>query len=455
MGRLLDHRTLWWPAACVTAALLIVAYPATAYVADPLVVPVLLAGGAIGLLALARPAWGIALAMAALAAEAVSLPLPTGSVSAAEALLALVGAGWVLRMLLGRVAVRPTLADVALAALIATIAAGLFVAENPAPVLRVVVLWTAFALAYLQVRDFDAAQVRLVVVGLAIGTGVLGAIGAMQFLMSGDIQLFGGGQYTSSRAEGALDDPNYYASLLLLGSVPGLALALRDRAWWLLVPVGFGLAGIVFSLSRGGTLGLGAALLVMLLWRRARRVAVAVVVVVTALTLGGLNPLMQTDQFQVVTQRLSTVQTTQLTVSSRPRIWRTAAGIAVDNPLLGVGINNFRYEARRRGLFERGRALENAHSIPFSLAAETGLLGLTAFVLFAGAVLAGAVGTQRARSSPLRLGLAAALVGFLVQGLTVVQIRAQVVMGTFLVVAGLLAAAKRHDEDGPPEGRTA
>ena len=47
-------------------------------------------------------------------------------------------------------------------------------------------------------------------------------------------------------------------------------------------------------------------------------------------------------------------------------------------------MNQFEYEAGAAALTERGAPLENAHSIPFSLAAETGIFGLAAFLFFLG-----------------------------------------------------------------------
>jgi O-antigen ligase len=104
-------------------------------------------------------------------------------------------------------------------------------------------------------------------------------------------------------------------------------------------------------------------------------------------------------------------------------------------------VNQFQAEASRRGLTEYGSPLENAHSIPFSLLAETGLLGLSAFLLFAGQLGARAVRALRAADSAryaLALGIAAALAGFAVQGLTVAQIRTNIVMGAFLLLAGVI-----------------
>jgi O-antigen ligase len=161
--------------------------------------------------------------------------------------------------------------------------------------------------------------------------------------------------------------------------------------------------------------------------------------------LANANPILKSQQFQVVQERLSTISESRTVTSTanRPRIWATAITVAEAHPFFGIGVNQFKHEAATHDLFERGRTLENAHSIPLSLAAETGLIGLAAFLAFFGQLIAragAALRTTDPANFAIALGLAAGLIAFGLQGLTVAQIRVNVITATFFAVAGLLSA---------------
>lgn len=429
----------------VLAVALAAASTATAYALHPLAFP--LAAGALAFVvgAFARPALGLAGAGLALPLEAVNLPLASGALSPAEAALTVVAAGWAGRILLRPESVaKPSMRDASLIALLVIVALGLLVAVDPAPVLRVAVSWTLFYFVYLQAQSLTAVEIRTVLIAFLVGAGVLGVLGAATFLQSGNTQLLAGGAITGERAVGTFTGPNYYASALGLALLPGLAVALGGlrRHLWLLLPAAGALAGLIFSLSRGATLGLAVGLLLLLAWRRARRAALLVAAVVVVLTLANANPLVSSEYFGTVEQRLATLQH-PTRESNRPQIWSTAIGITVDHPFIGVGVNQFKFEGQKRSLYERGAVLENAHNIFLSLAAETGLLGLAAFVVFVGQLVARGV-RAASTADPLRLslalGLVASLTGFMIQGLTAIQLRVPVLAGMFFLFAGLLTA---------------
>jgi O-antigen ligase len=198
--------------------------------------------------------------------------------------------------------------------------------------------------------------------------------------------------------------------------------------------------------------GFAFGLLVLLAWRRARWIAVAIGIVFVITTLAGVNPIVKSDKFQTVERRLSTLETVGLSqTTSRPQIWKVALDLTAEHPFVGVGLNQFQVYAAQRNLTERGGVLENAHSIPLSLAAETGLIGLAAFLAWAAQLARRAVVAVRraGRDAPVALGIAAALAAFGIQGLTVVQLRVTLVAGTFFVLAGMLTAyADREPEVG-------
>ena len=405
-------------------------------------------------LALLRPPLAVAGAMAALPLEAVRLPLGGGGVSPTEGMLALVGLCWAARALLRpHDAALPEQRDLPLLFALGAVTAGLLVAPEPATVQRIVMLWALFAAVYLTVRSFTVDEVRLVAAALVVGAGVLGALGAAEFLQSGQTATLAGGGVTQDRAVGTFTDPNYFAAVLVLALFGGLGLAVGDlrRHGWLLLPAAGALAGIAFSLSRGGMLGLATGVLILLLWPRAQRTLGSLALLALVVLAVGAAPT-GTAAFEPVAERLSTLDGGSETVRSRrPEIWRVARDVAVDHPIIGVGANQFVHEAAQRGLYERGRVLENAHNLPLSLAAESGILALAAFlVFFAQVIRRGVVALSHPQAFGLKLGLLAAFVGFLVQGLTIASFRPPVVVGTFFVVAGLITAL--HDRDRRPPG---
>lgn len=432
------------------------AYATTAYAVHPLALPALLGAALFVAAAFIRPLYGLAGAVLMTPLDAFAFSLPVGALSPAEAALAVVALAWVSRAALDpRSVAFPAVRDAPLAVLVLVVAAGLLVAVDVSPVLRVTLLWSIFYLVYLQAQSLSAGEIRLVLVAAAVGAGILGGIGVLNYLQSGSPELFAGGAVTGDRAVGSFADPNYYAALLALASLPAIVLALADlrRDGWLLAPAALALTGLAFSLSRGAMLGLAVGLLLLLLWTRARRIALVVAAAVIVLTLAGGNPLGQSEYYGTVSERISSLQN-PTRESKRPEIWQTAVDIAVEHSLVGIGVNQFEHEAVKRSLVERGKTLENAHSIPLSLAAETGVIGLAAFLVLIGQLVARGLRALVSADRLVRVlafGVSAALVAFLIQGLTVTLIRVPVLTGMFFLFAGLLTRladlSRRRDDD--------
>ena len=444
--------------AAALAAVAATAFVVSAYAIHPLVLPAVAVVGIFTIATFARPVVGLVGAALATPLEAVNLPLGSGALSPAEAAFAVVALAYLARVLVRpESVVKPALRDLPIAVLLFAVAAGLLFAAEPAPVFRVALLWTLFSLVYLQAQSLTMSEIRAVMIALVVGAGLLGGIGALSFVRSGGTELLGGGSTVSgARAAGTFADPNYYASLLALALLPGVALLLAEfkRHVWLVVPLAAGIGGLLFSLSRGGILGFGAGLLLLLAWRRARYVAIAILALTVVLTLTNANPLVESEYFGSVEDRISTIRH-PTRESTRPQIWATAVEVAQEHPFLGVGVNQFQRESARRSLFERGRTLENTHSVPLSLAAETGLIGLAAFLAFLAQLIARGLRAARARDALLRglgLGISAAVLAFLIQGLTITQIRVPIVTGTFFLLAGILTALSDREglSSAPP-----
>lgn len=446
-GRSERHEVWFGGLAALAAALGGGVYAVTAYAISPFALPAAVFGLVAIAVAFARPAWVTAGALAAVPMEAVGLTIGGGGLSPSEGGLALVGVAWVWRVLARpETVVKPQLRDTPVILLLGIVAIGIAIAEEPSTVIRVLILWTLFYFVYLQVQSFTDAEMRLVAVAFILGAAVLGGIGALAYLRSGNQTLFAGGELPGARATGTLVDPNYYAALLVLALMPALALVLGDVRRYIALAAACVVTflGLALSLSRGGLIGFFGGALLLLAWKRARWAAVGLVLMFTVLTFANANPLVGNEQFGVVEKRLSTLSTPDLRTSNRrPEIWAAARAIAAEHPFFGVGVNQFQFEAERRNLTEGGAPFENAHSVIFSMAAETGLLGLTAFLAFLAQLAVRAIRSLRAQD-PLRyslaLGCAAALLGFVLQGLTVAQIRVPIIVGTVFVLTGILTA---------------
>ncbi|MEK7233782.1 MAG: O-antigen ligase family protein [Elusimicrobiota bacterium] len=163
---------------------------------------------------------------------------------------------------------------------------------------------------------------------------------------------------------------------------------------------------LILARSRGAWLGLGTAVTVWSTRRFGSRV-LAPVVVAAALFAGALaGGLLPGPIEEILFKKYRTH------AEARPRLWRAAAGVAADNPWLGIGPGNFAVGFRRRPVaLEDGAArwsmsTNYAHSEPLQAAAETGWAGLALWLLGAGAALRALF--QRSDDSPVREAAAAA-----------------------------------------------
>ncbi|MDQ6804171.1 MAG: O-antigen ligase family protein [Actinomycetota bacterium] len=420
----------------------------SAYVISPLFLPALAVGGVFAVAAARWPVVGLAGAVLALPMEALRFTLPTGHLTPAEGAFALVGLLYVGRaMLRPATVVRPSVRDAPIIVLLAVLVAGLAVAEDPAPIVRVSLLWPLFYCNYLQIQSLSDRELRFVILAFAVGVGALGGIGAVDYLQAGNAQLFNGGLSTTARATGTFTDPNYFASTVALGLVPGIAIVLGDlrRTWWLVPFLIAGLLGLGFSLSRGGISALALGFVVLMVWSRARWVALAIAVALAGFVLTTGDSLGSSSPLGTVEQRLSTLTNpAALTEANlRPRIWRLAITVAAEHPIVGIGFRQFSIVATERGLFEgvHPAGVENVHNTPLNFAAENGIVGAAAFLWFVFQLLLRGVrglATNDPVRFPLALGLFGTLMGFLLQSLTQAQLRVNIIMALFLLVAGAI-----------------
>jgi hypothetical protein len=218
---------------------------------------------------------------------------------------------------------------------------------------------------------------------------------------SGGLLYYGGGIY---RINGLTRDPNHLGVIV----VAPLALAatwMQGRARVAAITVLT--AGLVLSLSRSGAVAALAALLV-LAWPLRRRLltrtalivyAVSVVVAVLSLTW-----LWATRPDLVNSLIIARLDPSAGSAQTHLRLYGVVPAMLAAAPLVGNGMNSF---ALLFAQINGGREEFGPHSVFIELLVESGLVGLTLFL-----VLIGWLVSRCARSGDLRMwGVAAAIVG--------------------------------------------
>ncbi len=425
----------------LSAAVVLAALSALAGPLAPLALGVALGGL---LLAWLKPAWSLGLAVALAPLEGIQVPVAgIGGLSPAEGALLLVAAGWVLRALTGTGPIAwPRPADWPVASLILLVSPGLVFGSDRILIIRIMVFWSAFALAGLTARALTSRERLGVLLALGVGAGLLGLEGVQTYVSGGGAVVSAGGTY--GRASAGIPDPNYYGGYLQLAAVPVLALAvvLKGRARALaLACVAACSAGIVLSLSRGATLALFlAGALVLMAWSRSRRLTVVAGVAALAGLAANLGPLLSSPLAQSVGARLASSGDVGSN-NDRITLWRFALKLIVDHPL-GVGSGRFETYSARAGLTVRTEPFQQAHNVYLNMAAEMGVLAL--FVFLCWLVVIGYDTRDGLRRTTgvdyaVAVGVGAAMVGFAFQALTVTLYQVQIIQGTFFVLAGLLS----------------
>ncbi|WP_410597402.1 O-antigen ligase family protein [Amycolatopsis sp. lyj-23] len=263
---------------------------------------------------------------------------------------------------------------VVLAATAAVHAAGEFTAEYT-------VRWLPFLVVTAALADVASREVPIsrLLLAAAAGATVAGAGALYSLVAEGE-----------ARASGPQPDPNDLA-YFLVAAVPLLAAVHRRGRGPVLTAAGIVLvAGATATFSRGGALGLGAAVGWLLLRRVLPwRVVAAGAAAVAALGLGAL--LFAGPQLDRALQEKSYIAASN--VDTRELRWQAAARMLTAHPLLGVGPGSFRehYAAESHDA-EVDEQTPVAHNMYLEVAAE---LGLPGFALFAGVAGVAAVASER------------------------------------------------------------
>jgi O-antigen ligase len=403
-------------------------------------VTVLVLGAIVLVVTLVHPQFGVLLILPAVPfASLRQVTVGVMNVGASEALVVLVLAAWLMRMVAQR-ETRIELPPLALplAILIGAMSLSLLGTTSMQHSLKEILKWIEILALYLLVANEMDARWTTAVVFVALGTGALAALhGIYQFLFQvgpEEFILFG----RFMRAFGTFEQPNPYAGYLgvTLPLAVGLIVAGLVRAggrvgwkWmvWAGVSGALMAAALAMSWSRGAWLGFAAAVAAIALAAVARSGRGAVLatlfllLIVYGLLAGGLATLPP-----VIVQRFSDfvpylgvteVRGVEITdanfaVLERVAHWQSAALMWTDRPWLGVGIGNYEVVYPDYALPLWPLPLGHAHNYYLNAAAETGVLGLGAYVVLWAAALVVAWKAAR-QTSGLQWGVALGVLGIL------------------------------------------
>lgn len=218
-----------------------------------------------------------------------------------------------------------------------------------------------------------------------------------------------------------------------------------DKRFWLRAAmvgaIAMGVYGVLFSYSRGAYVGMVAALLYLGLFKLRWLLPLAVV--------GGLS--WQVILPKSVQDRITMTYEEQpgeldASAESRLEIWEHAFRVGMQDPLLGVGFDSFRY-------YREGAALKDTHNIYLRTFVDTGIVGLFLLVSFwIRAMLAGHE-LFRATTDPLLsgfgLGTAMMMLVVLIVNLfgdrwTYIELGGMITMVVGLNMRGLAMAAEER-----------
>ncbi len=251
----------------------------------------------------------------------------------------------------------------------------------------------------------DGGSLRGLVWSIMAGVIFLGSIAVFKYV-TGDLDnIYGGfaqtsfshisGELDSHRLSGTMADPNFYAALLAFAIPLAFERMVNERSWLLrliaLAALGLGLASIGLTASRGAlvALGLVAGLAVLLLRPKLLLVLpLTLPIVVVALS---LVPEEYVQRYQAMLDLIPGLGGrgggTETSIRGRLGEWAAAWAMFLDYPIFGIGLNqyepNFETYTLRLGTELRG-GVRQAHSLYLEIAAERGLVGLTAFLALLG-----------------------------------------------------------------------
>jgi O-antigen ligase len=251
-------------------------------------------------------------------------------------------------------------------------------------------------------------------------------------------------------------DPNVYGRFLALVMVVLAGVLLWAPARRDITRVAVALAGLwaalVLTLSESSFAALlvGLAVLAGLRWRPGPVVAVCAAAVLAALAVVLFAPSalgLRTDSFSAVNEASS----------GRAKLIRGGVEMAADRPLTGFGSGSFADQYRERERVVSSRLSAESHTIPVTIAAEQGAIGLIAYGVLLWTAFAVAFGglrrTLRRRPAGVvlvaRCVAAAAFCALLLHTFVYAAFLEDPLTWTLLAMAGALRRVEPHDGTAP------
>ncbi len=213
------------------------------------------------------------------------------------------------------------------------------------------------------------------------------------------------------RVYGTFGQPNPYAGYINMSLPIALSLTLLGRNWATRIPAGIATLLLGFAeyltKSNGGEIAITVAVLFVMavgLLRLRTLFAIGAIgaLAIVAAYLAGVLPqrLIMPILSKLGLVQLSFQSPSPQDFSTAERLAHWIAGIRmfIDHPFTGVGIGNYSDAYRPYHVTIFVNSLEHAHNYYINMAAETGIVGLIAFLLFLTAIFVAGVHAYRAIS---------------------------------------------------------
>ena len=253
-------------------------------------------------------------------------------------------------------------------------------------------------------------------------------------------------------------DPNIYGrflAMVMIGVAAALLWLRRTRDVWLAaVALALLWGGLVltFSQSSFAALLVGLAVLAALRWRAVKLTAFAAAGV---LALGALFVVVAPSSIRL---DLSSSESIDDATSGRSDLIRGGVELWSSRPVLGYGSGAFEREYRRQEKTSSQRATSASHTIPITIAAEQGVLGLAVYLALLAAALARLL--RGSLGAPARAAVAAGFVALIAHTLLYAAFLEDPLAWTLLAIGTALAAGPRPgraagEENGPVDAADA
>jgi O-antigen ligase len=381
----------------------------------------IVAGGAVVIATLIRPEVSLCLLVFSVPFGGLrSVSIGGMSVTATEVLVALLGAAWLARgVILREIRIAHAPLILPLLLLLATQILSLFDALSLSMAAKELLKWAEILAVYViassiltdhenlaltpspGLRVFASSRLCILVSLLFAAALAEALLGIYQFVLRAGPEWFVIGRFM--RAYGTFAQPNPYAGYLNLTLPLGYALLLagNHNEHWIrrkdILLIGcLAIIGVAFlmSLSRGAWLGLAVAVAAISLRHSRRSAAFTVsggVLAAALLILSSANllPTAITSRFSSITDyvRIFDVRHVEVTdanfaVVERMAHWQAAWDMINDRPWLGFGAGNYPAAYPTYALAGWKEPLGHAHNVILNTWAETGVIGLAAYLIF-------------------------------------------------------------------------